>query len=474
MTLRKILPGILLLSLLLSGCGAEQKTPEPPEGVTAEENVPAAEESATPLLPVRSRTEVMSALENAWGGDDPQTALPLTADEGCADVMALDGDTLFVLTGRSVLVCRVGSGEAEVLTSLEVGEDWIEENGDNYWGGHEKHPAAICVLRGRLAVISDCAEYYYAVDEEGEWVFRDHSYCAVDIYDTEELENIVPMASYGQSGSFGCALVKDGNLFVATRRQLFAEDFDGNDRDDLPSLRSGEEEKKLSWDRMTLLKDGSGWYTLLSVYAPYNGVRTDSTALIGGGERMIMDAEGLSLLRGDPAEEILCSFGSETLAWTEGEEHALGAEALTEAALRGKDWRSVAETDDGAEWSRAWDDERVLELYRTDTGLRVVLSGGETEAVELELGYDFQAAAEEARGIYTDAASGTLVLPAEDGWAIWKLGEDGFTYVRSLFSPDYSENRRVFLCGGSLYAADTMRIFALDPVTLEIQGEWVI
>ena len=92
----------------------------------------------------------------------------------------------------------------------------------------------------------------------------------------------------------------------------------------------------------------------------------------------------------------------------------------------------------------------------------------------MTVGYDFQAAPEQGRGIYIDAADGLLILPSEDGWAVWRLEEGEFRHVRSLYSPDQSENRRVFLWGGSIYAVDSRRVYALNAAGPTLLGEWVL
>ena len=473
MIVRKKRTGIIiLLSLLLCGCAGEEQTVSPAPSETVQPAPTGTESSDSPLSRVRASEDVMAVLENAWDRGGEHTSAPVTMGQNAADVMAVEGDILYILQNKSVLVCRGGGGTLEVLTSLEVGEDWTEENTEKQWGGHEKQPVALCALRGRLAVISEYSEYYNAETEDGGWLFRDYSYCTVDLFDTEDAENIVPMAMYGQSGSFGCALVLDGRLYVATRRQLFEEDFAKGSKSPLPFLRSGQEEKPLSWDSMECWENGSGWYTLLCAYSPYNGVRLDSRALIGGGERMIMDNTGLTLLRGDPAETVRYSFFGEKLNAGENEMMEQSADKLMESAFRGECWQEDTASEGEAEWSCPWGEAGRLELRRTKTGLLAVLCEDGNEVCRLPLGYDFQAAPEEALGIYTDSETGLLGLPAEDGWAFWRLENGEWNYLHSLFSPDHSENRRCFLWGGSLYAADTRRVFAIDGETLDILGEW--
>ena len=479
--MRRTVPLVLLLAwlLLLPGCegkgGKTGDTVPAPAPESAAPASPAPTEEPERVSAAGSYGDVAAALKRAWSREDSAAAVPLALGQEAADTMALEGDILYLIQGGAVLICRGGGGEFSVLGWIRVGEDWQERRQENGWQGREKQPVALCALRGRLAVISLVSDYGYTVEEEGRWLFRDNSRCVVELFDTEDPENPVPMATYGQSGVPGCALVRDGRLYVATRRQLFAEEFpEWGDMSALPALFTGEEVRTLKWEEMDILRDGSSWYTLLAVYSPYNGTRLESRALLGGGERMIMDREGLALLGEETGEMAAYSFAEETLDCAVAPLPGGSAGELCAAALRGEDWRTYGGGAAEDDWHAPWDDTRTLSLHRTESGLYVELHEGKEALCHMTAGYDFQAAPEQGRGIYIDAADGLLILPSEDGWAVWRLEEGEFRHVRSLYSPDQSENRRVFLWGGSIYAVDSRRVYALNAAGPTLLGEWVL
>ena len=98
-----------------------------------------------------------------------------------------------------------------------------------------------------------------------------------------------------------------------------------------------------------------------------------------------------------------------------------------------------------------------------------VSGGGKWEEIQrCLLGYDFHVAAEEEEAVFVSAELGLIGLPSEDGYSLFSYGEEGFRYLRSAYTGDYSGNQRLLCLGEYLYVADTSRvnIFRLSDMAL--------
>ena len=259
----KRLPLIVLIILLafaalLAGCtmresGAAQpggQTPAPaatPEAEATPDPIPtpapmeAVISQSTPsyVLPA-DYDQLAQALENiaqnqgqtlwgqkgSWHADGAEDDVQLTGTrigEGspAGDIMATDGQYLYLLADKDLVIVQLSPDGASVVSRTKVGEDWTawDSTSGQSVNGSEKIPFAVYCRGDRVMVLSD---YYQYTTQNNETGYTE--YIAVDTYDVSEPAWPRRLSTFGQDGSPVYIAERGDALIVVTEWSFAAEE----------------------------------------------------------------------------------------------------------------------------------------------------------------------------------------------------------------------------------------------------------
>jgi len=470
------------------------------------------------------KSSARETMEVAWRSDEVDREA-FTA-EGGGDLIAMQDNTLFVIHKKQLGIYHAENGGFYRLCMLDVGFWWTEKREENSWVGCEKTPLELFVSGDRLAVLSAWVEYS-EVWTEGERVFTDRSRTVLDIFDISDPANPVSVASYGQDGS-ACAghIDGEGHLWLLSRRSVYEADYA------TPAVHNSEHRMELEGDHVDLHEGGRAQMIVLGLYDLTDGVRWDARALLGGGDRAVLGADGAYIIGGLDAAVIHYAFGTDCIGKpravrlegravdaqlldgvlylvTETEEHtlftALSAEMLPlwerellpngESCGFGTDCfrltagnklqtlnlsdRSLRQGEVNAARVERLDGQHWLSLaYNADGSaldlclLRAGAKGTLKEAGGRILGYTYRPALEEKRGLWL--SGDLLALGSETGCSLFRWGNSGFTHQQDVSTSDNSAHMRFYVMGDYLYIADTREVHALRLEDLVFVGEWFL
>lgn len=505
---KRVLALMFLLPLLLCMCGAS--------GSETEESV----------LERGEERNILSALDKAWRREEEDREIFGAAGSG--NIQALQGNNLFVIRKKRVYAYHLENGGFYNLSSIDVGFYWSEHRDENGWTGCEKTPQELFVSGERLAVVSDWVEFTETYSD-GTRSFSDLSRTVIDIFDISNPAAPVPVASYGQDGGqFAGYADAEGHLWLLSRRSIYEADYG------LPAVYNSEHRIELESDCIDVQSSGGrAQMVVLGLYDLTDGVRWNARALIGGGDRALLGADGAYILGGGTdtavihyavSSEKVClpkymslrgslldaALGeSELFVATDTGKHTLfsalksSLEPLWERELYGeaRDWgfgkdcfrvtgetslkilnlsdRSLREGKLRASCAARLDEKHwvTLDYNRDGSAMDLVLlragaKGTLKEAEGFLLHLNYRPAAEEPNGLWLH--DDLLALASETGCSFFRCGSDGFAQVQDVFTSDNSANMRYYLLGDYLYVADTREVHALRLSDLAFVGEWFL
>ncbi|MCR5681302.1 MAG: beta-propeller domain-containing protein [Clostridiales bacterium] len=288
-----------------------RKSAEMADGMAVEEA--AVEAPAAPMAADMAVNSFAVADEaestTTWGSDDysETNAQVQGIDEG--DIVKTDGKYLYVLKNRTEIVILKAAGEAtEVVSRFSVAD------GDNgYFGGiwiddelvkndqldvyKNSWAEEIYVLGDTLAVITDRSEYSSG-EVNGVWRYEDKNYTNADFYDISDRANPYYVTSEGQDGSYLTSRLKDGKLYLLTRRWVYRwNDYTEEDYGSyIPVLYNAEGMRVMPVDRIFWPETSEeSDYTVLSRFSMDNRSMEDSASILGAGNTVYMSHDWLYL-----------------------------------------------------------------------------------------------------------------------------------------------------------------------------------
>ena len=460
--------------LFLSGCTGSTNTQTERTAQTAltqtEELLPS---SASPSLRLCSSEEELAA---AFSGREERQSELQFVNRGscCAEPVAVAGDVAYILRDYGVELVSLRSTGAVKLSTLSVGYVWEETDSEAQWSGSEKQCTALLLYEERLVVLSDQYVYSIGSGEEG-WQSRDSSRCTVDIYDISEPTAPKWMRSFSQTGSESGCLVSDGLLYLVTDREIYGDDTLCEAT--LPGWWQGESWTALPLSRVYLCEGGTASYLQLGIYELETASEPDGCALVGCGTEALLCERGLyALIPGEEGSAVYylpVKEGSiaEPVASRLSESYGSVSE-LTGAGESLCLLRAGSTILEGRDWQRRFGENRLLTLTLRENTVELALFSLDepTEPIAARmLGYDLHAAVEEDRAVFTDADSGLIGLPAEDGYTLYRWDGESFLHVLDCYSSDFSGNRRTILTADTLFVTDKKHVFTID-----LQGERLI
>ncbi|MBR4896219.1 MAG: beta-propeller domain-containing protein, partial [Clostridia bacterium] len=252
--------------------------------------------------------EAPAAMESGGtgGGDYSGTNVQVEGiDEG--DIVKTDGRYLYVLKNRSEIVILKAAGEAtEVVSRFSVAD------GDNgYFGGiwpdgvkndqlevyKNSWAEEIYVLGDTLAVITDRSEYSSG-EIDGIWRYDDRNYTNADFYDISDRANPYYVTSEGQDGSYLTSRLKDGKLYLLTRRWVYRwSDYKEEDYGSyIPMLYNADGMRVTPVDRIFWPETSEeSDYTIISRFSMDSRSMEDSASILGAGNTVYMSHDWLYL-----------------------------------------------------------------------------------------------------------------------------------------------------------------------------------
>lgn len=304
---------VLSLILLLAGCGragahpVQEASPAPTAEPTPSPTpvpTPAPFESvladAAPRFSyLTDEASVLSALEtarsNAAGGDLRFDMPDLTvcsaascgAEETIADMIVRDGDKLYILSDKDLMIVSLEGEGTHILSRTTVGRQWKTEPGQGSGSvyGSEKAPIALYPAGEALAVVYDC---YGFASIGGELTYNE--YTEVEVFDLTG-ETPAVLTSFGQDGLFSAAGLRDGVFYLVTGCSDASEE--GKVR--FPNVYNRGLPVEIPADRILFAEEGSAsGFSVLGSYEMDTGKRTDVWAVLGF-ERDVYAADGTIL-----------------------------------------------------------------------------------------------------------------------------------------------------------------------------------
>ena len=268
--------------------------------------------AAVPMPAADMAVNSFAAAEKAdvaggWGSDDysETNAQVQGIDEG--DIVKTDGRYLYVLKNRSEIVILKAAGEAtEVVSRFSVAD------GDNgYFGGiwpdgvkndqlevyKNSWAEEIYVLGDTLAVITDRSEYSSG-EIDGIWRYDDRNYTNADFYDISDRANPYYVTSEGQDGSYLTSRLKDGKLYLLTRRWVYRwSDYKEEDYGSyIPMLYNADGMRVTPVDRIFWPETSEeSDYTIISRFSMDSRSMEDSASILGAGNTVYMSHDWLYL-----------------------------------------------------------------------------------------------------------------------------------------------------------------------------------
>ena len=267
---------------------------------------PAAADMAVNAMEMPA-AETESAEVGGWGSDDYSETNAQVAgiDEG--DIVKTDGKYLYVLKNRTEIVILTAAGaDTQVVSRFSVAD------GDTgYYGGLSKdeydpakvetyknsYAEEIYVLGDTLAVITDRNEYSSG-EIDGVWRYEDRTYTNADFYDISDRWNPRYVTSEGQDGSYLTSRLKDGKLYLITRKWVYRwYDYKEEDYGSyIPMLYNAEGMRvtpvdRIFWPETTEDSD----YTVISRFSMEGMTMEDSASILGAGNTVYMSHDYLYL-----------------------------------------------------------------------------------------------------------------------------------------------------------------------------------
>ena len=259
-----------------------------------------------------------------WYIEDPADGVQLTATrmgEGprTGDIMATDGQHLYLLADKDLVILDLSPDGASVVSRTKIGEDWSswEDTSAHTVNGSEKIPFAVFCKGDRLIVLSD---YYNYTSDSTDLGYTE--YTSVATYDISDPALPLQLTDFGQEGAPVSAEVNGDALLVITERPYTIGEGDTNPSDFVPSNHYKGESSVLSPEKLLAVEDGrSAVCSVVGVYDFAAGGLTDERVVYGApAEPFISDgeiifivsrvAEGFSRSYNDPADGSSTEFAA--------------------------------------------------------------------------------------------------------------------------------------------------------------------
>lgn len=191
------------------------------------------------------------------------------------DIMAVDGDILYVLSDKNLVILRLDGEDSRVISNTRVGTDWTGQESEGLISGSEEIPTGLCCAGDRLAVFYDCYSYEGA---SGELEYTE--YTTLEIFDVSDPGSPGSLARFGQDGAFRAVSLGEGTLLLATEYAVFPGEESGEDL--IPHTYYNEAPSALEAGNICYAQDGHyAGYSVVGAYTLSAPAMVDVKALLG-------------------------------------------------------------------------------------------------------------------------------------------------------------------------------------------------
>lgn len=214
------------------------------------------------------------------------------------DVMTLDGNILYILSDKNLVILRLNGSESQVISHTKVGTDWTGRESGGFLFGAEEIPTALCCADDRLAVLYDC--YCY---ESGSGDLEYTEYTALDIFDVSDPAAPRTLVRYGQDGVFRAMSLGEGVLLLATEYPVFPREDKGENI--VPNIYYNGKPSPLEAADICFAEDGCfAGYSVVGAYEMAEPGQADVKALLGVGAD-VLSGDGQLYFHSDRRAEVV-------------------------------------------------------------------------------------------------------------------------------------------------------------------------